>query len=187
MINKKINHRGNKSISDLIPKAMSEHKGTLVRIVDFDPGKHLLKVVKVSDNLPLMDDQQVDKAIEQKKRYEATGEKVLKTSLAQDGPIVSVNDSYASLRGNDDYGFFSFREGGGNIIKGPLSIATEPHQIRLSGLTTLNPLITSGFASTIVTPIPTTVWALPTAGAIKPILKDILVMGTLLAAVGSIA
>lgn len=179
--------RGNKSILDMIPKAGSEHKGILVRIVDFDPAKHLVKVVKVSDNQPLVKDQDLDTKIDQKKKYNATGEKVLKTSLAEDGPIASVNDSYASIRGNDNYGFFSFREGGGNIIKGPVSLATEPHQIRVSGLTTLNPLLTSGFASTIVTPIPTTIWALPTAAAIKPILKDVLVMGTLLAAVGSIA
>jgi len=185
-MNKNQAQRGNKSVSDLIPKAASEHKGTLVRIVDFDPAKHLVKVVKISDNQPLLMDQQVDKAIKQKRRYDATGEKVLKTSQAANGPIVSVNDNFASLRGNDNYGFFSFREGGGNIIKGPLSIATEPHQIRLSGLTTLNPLITSGFASTIVTPIPTTLWALPTASAIKPLMKDMLVMGTLLAAVGSV-
>lgn len=186
-MNKHSQARGNKSVSDLIPKAASEHKGTLVRIVDFDPAKHLLRLVKLSDNQPLLKDQEIEKAVPQKKRYEATGEKVLKTSLAQDGPIVSVNDTYASIRGNDDYGFFSFREGGGNIIKGPLSIATEPHQVRLSGLTTLNPLITSGFASTIVTPIPATVWSLPTAAAIRPLIKDILVMGTLLAAVGSVA
>ena len=182
---KNTQHRGNKSISEMIPKALSEHKGTLVRIVDFDPAKHLVKVVKVVDNKPLEKDQQMTKAPDQKKRYKPTGERVLKTSEAADGPIISVNDGVASMRGNDDYGFFSYREGGGNIIKGPTSIATEPHQIRIAGLTTLNPLITSGFPSTIVTPIPTTLWSLPTAAAIKPILKDIIVMSTLLAAVGS--
>lgn len=178
-------HRGNKSISDMIPKAMSEHKGTLVKIVDFDPAKHLVKIVKLADNKPLLKDQETEEAPIQKKRYEATGEKVLKTSQANDGPIISANDNFASMRGNADYGFFSFREGGGNIIKGPLSLAVEPQQIRISGLTTLNPLATSGFASTIVTPIPMTNWSLPTAAAIKPMLKDIIVMSTLLAAVGS--
>jgi hypothetical protein len=183
---KRENHRGNKSISDMIPKAVSEHKGTLVRIVDWDPAKHLVKVVKLADNRPLLKDQEIEEAPSQKKRYKATGEKVLKTSLSADGPIVSVNDGFASIRGNGDYGFFSYKEGGGNIIKGPLSLAVEPQQVRISGLTTLNPLATSGFPSTIVTPIPMTTWALPTAAAIKPILKDVLVMGTLLAAVGSV-
>jgi len=184
-IRKNLEHRGNKSVRDKIPKSASEHSGTLVRIVDFDQSKHLVKVVKEVDNKPLLKDQTVDKAIEQKKRYEPTVEKVLKTSEANDGPIISANDNYVSMRGNDDFGFFSYREGGANIIKGPLSIATEPHQVRLAGLTTLNPLITSGFASTIVTPLPTTVWSLPTAAMIKPLLKDILIMGTILAAAGS--
>lgn len=179
--------RGNQSVKDKIPKAASEHSGVLVRIVDFNPSKHLLKVVRVSNNKPLLEDQTVDNAIDQKKRFEATEEKALKTSQTSNGPILSVNDSVASLRGNSDFGFFSYREGGGNIIKGPLSIATEPHQVRLSGVTTLNPLITSGFASTIVTPIPSTIWALPTAGIIKPLLKDILVMGMVMAAAGGIA
>jgi len=181
------NQRGNKSISDMIPKAMSADKGTLVRIVDFDPAKHLVKVVRMSDNKPLLKDQEIEEAPSQKKRYKPTGEKVLKTSQAGDGPIISANDNVVSMRGNADYGFFSFREGGGNIIKGPISFGVEPQQIRISGLTTLNPLATSGFPSTIVTPIPMTNWALPTAAAIKPILTNILVMGTLMAAIGSAA
>lgn len=185
MIDNKLK-RGNKSISDMIPKAISEHKGTLVRIVDFDPAKHLVKVVTLADNKPLLKDQDTEEAPDQKKRYKHTGEKVLKTSQANDGPIISANDSFVSMRGNADYGFFSFREGGANIIKGPISFGVEPQQIRISGLTTLNPIATSGFASTIVTPIPMTNWSLPTAAAIKPILKDVLIMGTLLAAVGSV-
>jgi len=186
-IKKNLEHRGNKSIRDKIPKSISEHAGTLIKIVDFDPAKHLVKVIRVADGKPLLKDQNVDKGIEQKKRFESTGEKVLKTSQASDGPIISANDNYVSMRGNSDFGFFSYREGGANIIKGPLSIATEPHQVRLSGLTTLNPLLTSGFASTIVTPIPTTIWSLPASAMIKPILKDVLIMGTILAAAGSIA
>jgi len=186
-IKKNKEHRGNNSINNFIKKALSEFAGTLVKIVDFDPSKHLVKVVKVVDNKPLMKDQQVDEAIAQKKKFKHNGEKVLKTSQAADGPIIAANDNFVSMRGNADYGFFSYREGGGNIIKGPLSIATEPHQVRIAGMTTLNPLITSGFPSTIVTPIPTTVWAIPTAGMIKPILKDVLIMGTLVAAAGSVA
>jgi len=177
--------RGNETVLQKIPRAVSEHSGILVRIVDFDPNKHLVKVVKLSDNKPLLKDQIVDTAPTQKKRFEHKGEKVLKTSPAADGPIIAVNDDSSSIRGNADEGIYVFKDGG-NLIKGKLSLATEPHNIRLSGLTTLNPLITSGFPSTIVTPIPATIWALPTAAIIKPILKDVLIMGTLVAAAGSI-
>jgi len=186
MHNKNTEHRGNKSQNDFIPKAASPDAGRIVKIVDFDPSKHLVKVVDAKTNKPILLDQKVEKAISQKKKFEHTGEKILKTSLSGDGPIVSANDNFVSMRGNGDYGFFSYREGGANIIKGPLSLAAEPHKIRLSGLTTLNPLITSGFASTIVTPIPATIWSLPTASMIKPMLKDMLVMGTLIAATGSL-
>jgi len=184
-MNKNKDLRGNNSVLQKIPRAVSEHSGVLVRIVDFDPNKHLVKVVRLSDGKPLLKDQVVDTAITQKKRFEHKGEKVMKTSPAADGPIAAVNDDIVSMRGNADEGFYSMRDGG-NLIKGKLSLATEPHNIRLSGLTTLNPLITSGFPSTIVTPIPATIWALPTAAILKPILKDVLVMGTLVAAAGSI-
>lgn len=173
---------GNTSINMKIPKSTSEHAGTLIRVLDFDPAKHLLKVVKMADNKPLEPDAEVDSANKRKKPYDEVSSKILKTSLAADGPIIEANDNSVSMRGNADFGFYSFREGGANIIKGPLSIATEPHQIRISGLTTLNPLVTSGFASTIVTPVPMTIWSLPTAAMIKPLLQDVLIMGTIYAA-----
>lgn len=166
-------------------RGRSANAYTLVRIVDYDPSTHRVKVVKISDNEPLEPDQKTLEKIKQKKNYDHSGDKVMKTSLSKDGPIVHVDDNSVSLRGNSDYGFFSFREGGANIIKGPLSIATEPHQVRLSGMTTLNPLVTSGFASTIVTPIPTTIWAIPSAAMIKPLLKDVMVMTTIVAATGA--
>ena len=178
--------RGNSSIANKIPKGASEHAGTMVRVVDYVPEKHLVKVVKVSDNLPLEKDVDVLQEVNQKKSFSQPTGKVIKTSEAPGAPIIEVNDFYSSIRGNSDYGFFSYKEGGGNIIKGPLSLAVEPHQIRLSGLTTLNPLLTSGFPSTIVTPVPTTVWSLPAAGAIQPLLKDVIIMSTLVAAMGTI-
>ena len=109
---------------------------------------------------------------------------MIKTLAAAGSPIMEVNDNYSSLRGNPDYGFFSYRQGGGNIVKGPISLATEPHQIKISGISTFNPLITSGFPSTIVTPIPTCVWSLPAAAAIQPLLKDVTIMATLVSAMG---
>lgn len=181
------NLKGNHSINNKIPRGKSEHAGTRVKIVEYVPEKHLVKVVKTSDNLPLEKDVDVIQEVNQKKSFAQPSGKVIKTSNAPGAPIIEVNDYYSSIRGNADYGFFSFKEGGGNIIKGPLSLAVEPHQIRLSGLTTLNPLITSGFPSTIVTPIPTTVWSLPAAAAIQPLLKDVIIMSTLVAAMGTIS
>jgi len=181
----KNNLRGNRSLNDKIPKARSEHAGKLIKVVDYDPAKHLVKVVGYRDNEPLDKDQALEEKIMQKKAFDHPRAKSLKTLDLPSAPIIEVNDEVASLRGNSDYGFFSYRDGGANIIKGPLSIAAEPHQIRIAGLTTLNPLITSGFASTIVTPLPATVWAIPTTAMIKPILKNVLIAGTILAAAGS--
>lgn len=183
-MNKKENLKGNKGLNEKTPNSRSEFAGVKVKIVDFDQRTNRVKIVKVDDNLPLLKDQRVTEKIDQKKAYNPSVEKSLKTSQDDRAPIMAVNDSYASLRGNNDYGFFSYRDGGGNIIKGPLSLATGPEQIRLSGLSTLNPLITSGFASTIVTPLPATVWKLPTAAAVKPLLKDVLIVSTLAAAMG---
>lgn len=123
--------------------------------------------------------------IVKKETFKKPRNKVLKTLSAPDGPILEVNNESSSLRGNGDYGFYSYRSGGGNIIRGPLSIAAEPHQIKLSGVTRLNPLITSGFPSTIVTPIPTTIWSLPAASMVRPLLKDVAIMATVVAAMGN--
>jgi len=176
----------NDNPANKIPKAYSENAGTLVRIVDYDPEKHLVKVVRLDNNKPLELDKETLEDINQKKTYDQPNSKVLKTSLASDGPIVESNEVFARVCGNDNHGFFSYREGGANIIKGPLSIATQPHQVRLAGLSTLNPLITSGFPSTIVTPIPTCVWNLPSAGIIKPLLADVMTAATIVAAAGSV-
>jgi hypothetical protein len=152
--------------------------------VDYDPANHLVKVVKAADNKPLEKDYETQQEVIKKKPYKQPRSKVLKTSSAGDGPIIEVNDSLASMRGNADYGFFSYREGAGNIIKGPISFGAAAQQMKFQGLHTLNPIALSGFPSTIVTPIPTFLWALPAAAAVKPLLKDITVMGTLVSAFG---
>lgn len=167
-----------------IPQARSINTGTMVKIVEYDPARHLIKVVRSSDNQPLEPDIQMDTDIIQAKAYNRPAGKSLKTLSAPGGPILEVTDSYASIRGNAEFGFFSFREGGGNIIKGPLSIGAIPSQVRLAGVTTLNPLLTSCFPSTIVTPIPTTIWSMPAASAIQPLLKDVTIMATLVSAMG---
>ena len=164
------------------PVARSEFAGTMIKVIDYDPSRHLVKVVRKKDNKPLIDSKDRDSAPLQKKEYEHPLSKILKTSSLPDSPIIEVTDDMASIRGNSNYGFFSFREGGANIIKGPLSIGAQPHQVRLSGITTLNPLLTSGFPSTIVTPMPTCVWSIPTSAMVKPLMESVMVAGTLAAA-----
>lgn len=164
-----------------IPKAKSEYAGTIVKIVDYDPANHLVKVVK-QDGKPLEKDYETQQKVLQKKTSKQPTSKVLKTSNAGSAPIVEVDDTSASIRGNADNGVFVFREGGGTIIKGPISLGTSANQIKVSGLHTLNPIALSGFPSTIVTPIPTFLWSLPSAGAIKPLLKDVAIMSTLVSA-----
>lgn len=175
---------GNSSIANKIPSSKSRHAGTAVRIVEYDPVRKLCKVVRIADNKPLSPDINSFNASRPAKPFKIPNGKFIKTLDAPDAPIVEVNDDSASIRGNSNYGFFTFRQGGGNIIKGPLSIATDPHQIRVAGITTLNPLLTTCFPSTIVTPMPTLMWSLPSAAAIKPVLKDVIMMGTVLSALG---
>lgn len=173
------------SVGNKIPKSGSEYAGTTVRIVDYDPSRHLVRVVKTADNSPLEKDLESPEKINKRKSFDTPTGKTIKTLNAANAPTLHVDDNSASLRGNSDYGFFSFREGGGNIIKGPLSIASAFSQVKIGGLSTLNPLLQSGFPSTIVTPIPTCLWSLPSASVIKPILKDVAVMQTLVSALGS--
>ncbi|MDD3412426.1 MAG: hypothetical protein PHY47_00335 [Lachnospiraceae bacterium] len=166
-----------------IPKGDSKHAKTLVKIKDFNPSKHLLKVVRASDGEPIEDNIFVEGDITQTKPYDKRAAKVLKTSETSDGPILEITDDSASLRGSPDFGFYSYNKFG-NVIKGPTSLTAAPHEIRLSGVTTLNPLLTTCFPSTIVTPIPTTVWSLPGAGLLGPIGKDVAIMGALVAIMG---
>jgi len=177
--------RGNRSLKDTVPTSISEHTGVKVKITDYNPATHRLTVVKESNNKPLLEDQEVDTEINQKKLYDQPTSKMIKTSLNNDAPIIEVSDEVASIRGGSNNGFFTYRRGGGNIIKGPLSIAAKPENIRISGITTLNPLITTGFASTIVTPIPTCIISVPGASAIKSLVRDVMVMGTIIAAAGA--
>jgi len=159
--------------------------GIRVRIVDYDPSRHLVKVTMM-DGSPLRSNVQTDTPVYKEKKFKPVPSKTIKYSDDINGPIVEVNNEVASLRGNPDYGFFSFREGGGNIIKGPLSIATEPQNVRLSGIHILNPLINSGFPSTIVTPIPTTLFSIPGTSAVMPMLRDTVIIGTLVSAMGAL-
>jgi hypothetical protein len=172
------------NIANKIPKGRSENAGTMIKVIEYNPAKHLLKVVRSSDNKPLDLDVETFEEVIQAKRYNKPAGKSLKTLASPSAPIIEVTDSFASIRGNGEFGFFTFREGGGNIIKGPLSIGSTPNQVRLAGITTLNPLLTTCFPSTIVTPIPTTLWALPGASAIQPLIKDVTIMATLVSAMG---
>lgn len=161
----------------------SINEGTLVIIEDYDPENHRVKVKRFKDNKPLEPDRTSPKPVEQRKLYDLKDKRTLKVDDDPKGPIIEATANYVRMGGNNDHGFFSFKEGG-NIIKGPLSLVAMPNEIRLSALTTLNPLIISGFPSTIVTPLPTCVWSIPGASAVKPLLKSVLMASTLIAAAG---
>lgn len=166
-----------------VPKSESKHSGTLVRIKDFNDSKHLVKVTRADDGEPLEKDIEIPGDIKQNKPFEKRAAKTIKTLPTQDGPIMEVSDDQASIRGSSTSGFISDNQFG-NIIQGPTSITAAPHEIRVSGVTTLNPLLTTCFPSTIVTPLPVCVWSLPGAGLVGPIAKDIAVVGTLIASLG---
>lgn len=161
-----------------IDKGRSEHAGVSVKILDYDPRHHRVKVVRADNNQPLRSPKNTDQDIEQVKPFDHRSAKTLKTFQGPEGPILEVNDEMAFVQGSSQYGFFSTKNYG-NIIKGPLSIEALPHEIRLSGVNMLNPLITSGFPSTIVTPLPTTIFSLPGAAMVGQMSKDIAVMSAL--------
>lgn len=157
----------------------SEFTGTLVTIQDYNPAHHSLKVVRASDGKPVRSNVTTAQNITKSKPFEQSNAKTFKTLAAPDAPILEVNDSEASLRGSSTNGLYSSREFG-NIIKGPTSFSAQPHEMRMGGLHTLHPLLASGFASTIVTPIPTFQWSLPTGAMLGPIAKDVALMATLI-------
>ena len=163
-------------------RSQSRYAGQIVRIIDYDMAKHAVKVVK-KDNQPLEKDKKISGDIKQEKQYEVQDRKFLKTSRDPKGSIIEVTHEEASIRGSNENGFFSMQKHG-NIIKGPLSITAQPHEIRLSMFTKLNPLITSGFASTIVNPIPTTIFSLPAMDGMKVISEGVAMMTVLLSAGG---
>jgi hypothetical protein len=157
----------------------NENAGTLVVIEDYNPAYHSLKLVRLSDGKPLRSHRSTETDLNKSKPFEQSNAKTLKTLPAPDGPILEVNDHQSSVRGSSTNGFYSYREFG-NVIKGPTSLSAQPHEIRVGGLMTFHPLLTSGFPSTIVTPIPTFQWSLPSGAMLGPIAKDIALMSTLI-------
>lgn len=156
--------------------------GTMVKIQDYNPSNHSLKVARLADGQPLIENIDTTEEIVRSKSFEQPNTKTLKTLSAPDAPIVEVNDHEASVRGSSNNGFYSFREFG-NVIKGPTSFSAQPHEIKMSGIMNFHPLLLSGFPSTIVTPIPVLQWSLPTGSMLGPIVKDIALISTLIGAV----
>lgn len=157
----------------------SEDAGTLVVIEDYNPGHHLLKVKRLSNGQPIRKPISRSEDLNKGKPFEQSNAKTLKTLAAPDAPIIEVNDHQSSIRGSSTSGFYSTREFG-NIVKGPISFSAEPHEMRVSGIMNFHPLLMSGFPSTIVTPIPTFQWSLPSAAMLGPIAKDVALMATLI-------
>ena len=162
-----------------VPNAKSDNAGVVVKILDYDLAKHKLKVVRADNNQPLRPNAILDEETNREKQIDFPNKKVLKTLPTKDGPIVEVDDTQVSMRGSSLFGFHSSADFG-NIIRGPVSLVAKPHEVRLSGVTTLNPLLTSGFASTIVTPIPTTVFSVPSAKIVAQMSKDIGTIGMMM-------
>lgn len=156
--------------------------GTLIKIADYNPSNHTLKIVNAETGEPLVPNVDISTEVVRSKGFEQPNSKSIKTLAAPDAPIMEVSDSDVSIRGSSNNGFFSTREFG-NIVKGPTSFSAQPHEIRMSGIMNFHPLLLSGFPSTIVTPIPVFQWSLPSAGMLGPIAKDIALIGTLLGAI----
>ena len=159
----------------------SEFAGTQCKIVNYNPNTHTLDLVRASDGKPLIEGIKLTAGTKQARPYEAQTTKSLKTLSAPDAPILEVADNQASIRGSSNNGFYSLRSGG-SVIKGPLSVEASPSQVKLSGVTNLNPLLTSCFPSTIVTPIPVAQWNIPGAASLQTISKDVMLIGALIGA-----
>ena len=180
MINKTaIPYNNFKSQLNEIPR--NKLAGTFVKIKDYNPSDHTLKIVRADNGEPLIPNVDINAEIVRSKSFEQQRSKTLKNLPAPDAPILEVNDHDASIRGSGNNGFFSTRQFG-NIIKGPMSISAQPHEIRVSGMMNFNPLLLSGFPSTIVTPIPVFQWSLPSGSMLGPIAQDIALIGTLIGA-----
>lgn len=178
MHKKAVSYREYQTESKTTDIKKSELAGTLVVIQDYDPAHHSLKLTRLSDGKPVVDKITTTENVQKTKIFEQPVSISFKTLAAPDSPILEVDDTEASLRGSATNGFHSTREFG-NIVKGPISFSAEPHEMRVSGLMTFHPLLSSGFPSTIVTPIPTFQWSLPSATMLGPIAKDIALIGTM--------
>lgn len=174
-----VSYKEYESNSKTVASKKSEFSGVLVKIKDYNPAHHSLKVVRLSDGKPLVGNITRTSNINKPKPYDQPNTINFKTLAAPNSPIFEVGDDEVSIRGSSSNGFHSTKDFG-NIIKGPLSISAMPHEVRISGLMTLHPLLTSGFPSTIVTPIPTLQWSLPSGSMLGPIAKDIALMSTLI-------
>lgn len=171
-----------KTDDKLISPKRSNFAGTLVKIKDYNPSNHSLKVVRYDNGQPLIGNIDVIDEIERSKSFEQPKSKTLKTFASANAPIIEVNDHEASIRGSSDHGFYSSKDFG-NIVKGPISFSAQPHEMKMSGIMNFHPLLLSGFPSTIVTPIPVLQWSLPSASMLAPIAKDIALISTLIGAV----
>jgi hypothetical protein len=178
-VKKAVWYQSHETTDKTAPVTRDINAGTWVRIEDYIPGHHALKVVRLSDGKPVRDPRTTRENLNKEKTFEQPNSQVMKTLPSPDGPIIEANNSEVSLRGSSNYGFFSSRDFG-NIVKGPISFVAQPNEIRIGGMMTLNPLLMSGFPSTIVTQIPTLKWSLPSGQMLGPIAKDVALMSTLI-------
>lgn len=77
--------------------------------------------------------------------------KIIKTESNASAALITA-DSYSQIiAGANSIG--TDREGG-NFILGPLSLSSQPANIRIGSIFTINPIVTSCLPSTMITPIP---------------------------------
>lgn len=171
-----------KADDKIVSSKRSNLAGTLVKIKDYNPANHSLKVVRLDDGQPLIGNIDTTQDIQRSKEFEQPKAKTLKTLAAPGAPIIEVNDHEASIRGSSDNGFYSFKDFG-NVVKGPISFSAQPHEMKMSGIMNFHPLLLSGFPSTMNTPIPVLQWSLPSASMLAPIAKDIALISTLIGVV----
>ena len=111
MINKTaIPYNNFKSQLNEIPR--NKLAGTFVKIKDYNPSDHTLKIVRADNGEPLIPNVDINAEIVRSKSFEQQRSKTLKTLPAPDAPILEVNDHDASIRGSGNNGF----AGGSGIV-----------------------------------------------------------------------
>lgn len=102
--------------------------------------------------------------------------KVLKSGA--DSSCMFIAGSTSSIMAAGPNSFSTTRDSG-NFINGPLSITSSIEHIKVGGMWKFNPQLSTGIASTLITPVPTLVFDMPiknlaSQAAISSVLKGLM-------------
>lgn len=100
--------------------------------------------------------------------------KIMKTNSDSTSSVIAA-ETYSQMIANSNS--VSVDAEGGTFINGPLSISSQAENIRIGAIYRVNPLVSTGLPSTMITPIPTLV--------IDPPIKNLMSMGAIAAMVAS--